>query len=72
MPAASFRAGTSNVTEGEGKGTTMVGIYELKGNELKVSYAFNGTPRATDFKPGEDGKSVIMLITYKRAPKSRR
>lgn len=61
---------TSNV--GPNKGQAIPCIYELKGNELKVSYAFNGTPRATDFKPGEDGKGVVMLITYKRAPKSRR
>jgi uncharacterized protein (TIGR03067 family) len=59
-------------SQGENKGKVILCIYELKGNELKVSYAFNGTPRATDFKPGEDGKSVIMLITYKRALKSRR
>lgn len=59
-------------SQGENKGKVILCIYELKGNELKVSYAFNGTLRATDFKPGEDGKSVIMLITYKRAPKSRR
>ena len=59
-------------SQGENKGKVILCIYELKGNELKVSYAFNGTPRATDFKPGEDGKSVIMLITYKRAPKSKR
>jgi uncharacterized protein (TIGR03067 family) len=58
---------TSNV--GPNKGMVIPCIYELKGNELHVSYAFNGTPRATDFKPGEDGKGVVMLITYKRAPK---
>lgn len=59
-------------SQGENKDKVIPCIYELKGNELKVSYAFNGTPRATDFKPGEDGKNVIMLITYKRAPKSKR
>jgi uncharacterized protein (TIGR03067 family) len=57
---------------GENKGKPIPCIYELKGNELKVCYGLNGTPRPADFKAGEDGNGVVMLITYKRAPKSKR
>ena len=56
---------------GENKGKLIPCIYEFKGNELKVCYGLNGTPRPADFKAGEDGKGVVMLITYKRAPKSK-
>ena len=57
---------------GENKGKILPCIYELKGNELKVCYGLNGTGRPADFDAGKDGEGVIMLITYKRAPKSKR
>ncbi len=57
---------------GENKGKPIPCIYELKGNELRVCYGLNGTARPADFKSGEDEKGVVMLITYKRAPKSKR
>jgi len=57
---------------GENKDKTIPCIYEFKGNELKICYGLNGSERPADFKAGEDGKGVYMLITYKRAPKSRR
>ena len=57
---------------GENKGKPIPCIYELKGNELRVCYGLNGTARPADFKAGEDEKGVVMLITYKRAPKSKR
>jgi uncharacterized protein (TIGR03067 family) len=37
------------VTEGEGKGFTMLGIYELKGDALKVCFDPKGKERPTDF-----------------------
>ena len=37
------------VTEGEGKGNTMLGIYELKADTLKVCFDPNGKERPTDF-----------------------
>ena len=57
---------------GENKGKILPCIYELKGNELKVCYGLNGTGRPADFDAGKDGEGVIMLITYKRATKSKR
>ena len=57
---------------GENKGKPIPCIYEIKGNELKVCYGLNGTARPADFKAGEDGNGVVMLITYKRVPKSKR
>jgi uncharacterized protein (TIGR03067 family) len=42
------------VTEGEDKGNTMLGIYELKGDTLQVCFDPKGAKRPTDFasKPG--------------------
>src|SRR5262249_2122060 len=37
------------VTEGEDKGFTMLGIYELKGDTLKVCFDLKGKERPTDF-----------------------
>jgi len=37
------------ITEGEGKGSTMLGIYELKGNTMKVCFDPKGKERPTDF-----------------------
>jgi uncharacterized protein (TIGR03067 family) len=37
------------VREGEGKGFTMLGIYELKGDALKVCFDPKGKERPTDF-----------------------
>ena len=57
---------------GENKGKPMLCIYELKENELRVCYGLNGAARPADFKAGDDEKGVVLLITYKRAPKSGR
>jgi len=57
---------------GENKGKAIPCIYEIKGDELRVCYGLNGTARPADFKTGEDEKGVVMLITYKRAPKGKR
>jgi uncharacterized protein (TIGR03067 family) len=37
------------VTEGEDKGNTMLGIYELKGDTLKVCFDAKGKERPVDF-----------------------
>lgn len=61
---------TSNI--GESKGKAVPCIYELKGDELRVCYGLDRIARPTDFTAGEDTKGVVMLITYKRAPKGKR
>jgi uncharacterized protein (TIGR03067 family) len=37
------------VTVGEGKGSTMLGIYELKGDRMKVCFDLQGKERPTSF-----------------------
>jgi len=39
-------------TEGDGKGTTMLGIYELAGDTMKFCFDPAGKKRPTDFKGG--------------------
>jgi uncharacterized protein (TIGR03067 family) len=39
------------VTEGEDKGNTMLGIYQLKGNTLKVCFDPQGKERPTSLTP---------------------
>jgi uncharacterized protein (TIGR03067 family) len=41
----------SVVTEGEGKGNTMLGIYELKGDTFRVCFDPEGKDRPKDFTP---------------------
>jgi uncharacterized protein (TIGR03067 family) len=43
----------SLVTEGEGKGTTMLGIYELKGDTFRVCFDPTGKERPKSFTPKE-------------------
>jgi uncharacterized protein (TIGR03067 family) len=40
----------AKVTEGEGKGETMLGIYELKGDTIRVCFDPQGKERPTTFK----------------------
>jgi uncharacterized protein (TIGR03067 family) len=53
----------SMVTEGEGKGTTMLGIYELSGDTMKFCFDPAGKKRPTDFKGGPG----LMSGTVKKA-----
>jgi uncharacterized protein (TIGR03067 family) len=56
-------------TGGRFKGDTVLAIYEIDGDTLKVCYATteDGKPRPTEFAGKADGKAVLM--TYKRAKK---
>jgi uncharacterized protein (TIGR03067 family) len=49
--------------EGEFKGKTMTGIYEIKGDTMLVCFA-QGKDRPTEFRTKEG--SMQVLITYKR------
>ncbi|HYV39244.1 MAG TPA: TIGR03067 domain-containing protein [Gemmataceae bacterium] len=55
------------VTEGEGKGTTMLGIYEIQGDTLKSCFDMQGKKRPTEFKTAPD--SGTFLAVLKRAEK---
>jgi uncharacterized protein (TIGR03067 family) len=61
-PAASPRTMDVMATEGEGKGASVKGIYELKGDMLKIAFADVGKERPADF----NGKGATVY-TYKRA-----
>jgi len=55
-----------DVTPGDGpdKGTVLKGIYELKGDELRICIGKSGKDRPTEFASKE--KSGIILIELKR------
>ena len=48
------------VTEGEDKGNTMLGIYELKGDTLRVCFDPNGKKRPTDFASKEGRMTAVV------------
>jgi uncharacterized protein (TIGR03067 family) len=55
----------SVIAEGEGKGTTMLGIYELKGDTMKVCFDPSGKERPNDFKP-KDGQFGGVIERVKK------
>ena len=57
----------AKVTEGEGNGTTMLGIYELDGDNLKACFDPQGKKRPTEFKAAAG--SGHMLVVMKREKK---
>src|SRR5262249_17881493 len=57
----------ATVTEGEGKGTTMLGIYEMEGDTLKACFDPQGKKRPTEFKT--TAGSGYILVVIKRAEK---
>lgn len=57
----------SKVTEGEGKGTTMLGIYEIDGDNLKACFDTEGKKRPTEFKTtAGDGHMLVVLKRVKK------
>ena len=57
----------ATVTEGEGKGTTMLGIYEFKGDTLRACFDPTGKKRPAELKSPEG--SGYFLVLVKRAKK---
>ena len=55
----------SVITEGEDKGMKMLGIYELKGDTMKVSFDPQGKNRPKDFTPKE-GQFVGVIKRMKK------
>jgi len=51
-------------TDGPNKGKTVLAIYELSGDALKVCYALTGIKRPAEFK--SKGDAALLLITYRR------
>jgi uncharacterized protein (TIGR03067 family) len=52
-------------TKGPNKDRTMLAIYELDGDLLKVCYALKGNTRPTEFKT--QAGTQLFLVTYKRS-----
>jgi uncharacterized protein (TIGR03067 family) len=63
-PAQTPKTVNATVTEGEGKGTTMLGIYELDGDTMKCCFDPEGKKRPTEFKTSEG--STVFLNVHKR------
>jgi uncharacterized protein (TIGR03067 family) len=51
-------------TDGPNKGKTILAIYELDGDTLRICYDLGGKDRPTEFKTKAD--TQLFLVTYKR------
>jgi uncharacterized protein (TIGR03067 family) len=54
----------AKILEGEGKGMTQLGIYEIDGDTMKACFDVMGKKRPTEFKSA--GGSGTMLVTFKK------
>lgn len=50
--------------EGPNKGKTILAIYELKNDKLKICYDLSGKDRPSEFKT--KAKTKLFLVTYER------
>jgi uncharacterized protein (TIGR03067 family) len=55
-----------NVTEGEGKGTVQLGIYEHKGDTLKTCFDPRGKKRPTQFETAVEPGYVLAVLQRER------
>jgi uncharacterized protein (TIGR03067 family) len=51
-------------SEGPNKGKSILAIYEINGDTLRICYDLGGTARPTEFKTKPDSK--LFLATYKK------
>jgi uncharacterized protein (TIGR03067 family) len=63
-PTRKPKQSEATYTQGELKGKTVLGIYEVDGNNMKICYALPGKDRPTEFSSTEGSGHV--LIIYKR------
>jgi uncharacterized protein (TIGR03067 family) len=52
-------------TDGPNKGKTLLAIYELDGDTLRICYDLSGKARPTEFKTKKGEQ--LFLVTYKRS-----
>jgi uncharacterized protein (TIGR03067 family) len=50
------------ITQGSGKGTTRIGIYELDGDTLKVCLDPTGQKRPTEFAAGSGSGNLFVVL----------
>ena len=55
----------AKITEGDGKGHTMLGIYELKGDTIRVCFDTAGKERPTRFTT-KDGQMEVVIQREKK------
>ena len=55
------------VTEGEDKGNKMLGIYEFKGDKIRVCFDLKGKERPKSFKAGEGQLSATVERLKKKS-----
>jgi uncharacterized protein (TIGR03067 family) len=60
-PAKTPRSINAIVSKGENKGRVMLGIYELKGDTLRLCLDIEGEERPKDFKAAEGSKRLIAV-----------
>jgi uncharacterized protein (TIGR03067 family) len=63
-PAAKPKALDITGTDGPNKGKTILAIYELDGDTLRICYDLGGKNRPREFKTREG--TQLFLVTYKR------
>src|SRR5262245_62358381 len=66
-PSKSPKAMDGTVAEGPGKGTVILGIYEISEDTLKVCFDEAGNKRPTEFKTAAGSQTTLAV--YKRAKK---
>jgi len=64
-PATKPKSWDSTTTKGFGKGETVLAIYELDGDNLKICRSWGSKERPTEFAGKLDGKAALGI--YKRA-----
>ncbi len=50
-------------TEGDNNGKTLLAVYEVKGDELKICYSLTPTVRPENFEPASN---TLLLVKFKR------
>jgi uncharacterized protein (TIGR03067 family) len=63
-PTAKPKAMDITGTEGPNKGKTILAIYEVTGDTLRICYDLEGKKRPTEFKTVKDSQQ--FLVSYKR------
>jgi uncharacterized protein (TIGR03067 family) len=63
-PSAKPKALDIAGTDGPNKGKTILAVYELDGDTLRICYDLSGKGRPTEFKTKEG--TQLFLVTYKR------
>lgn len=63
-PTKKPKQSEATYTEGELKGKTVQGIYEVDGDDMRICFSLPGKDRPTEFSSKPDSGHV--LITYKR------